>query len=60
MFVKLMLAADYQQRRMQHLEFVRLPLSFFCLIRPNIDASESQNIIEFETAFKTGEIKNLD
>ena len=55
-----MLAADYQQRRMQHLECVRLPLSFFCLIRPNIDASESQNIIEFETAFKTGEIKNLD
>ena len=45
---------------MQHLEFVRLPLSFSCLIRPNIDASESQHKIGFETAFKTGQINNSD
>ena len=48
------------QRRTQQLEFVRLPLSYSCLIRPNIYASETQNIIEFETAFKTGQKKNLD
>ena len=46
---------------MQHLEFVKLPLSFSCLIRPKIDASESQHqhIIEFETAFETGQIKEF-
>ena len=45
---------------MQHLEFVRLPLSFSCLIRPNIDASGSQHKIGFETAFKTGQMNNWD
>ena len=45
---------------MEHLEIVGLPLSFSFLNRPNIDASDSQHIIEYETAFKTGQIKNSD
>ena len=45
---------------MQHLDFVRLPLSFSCLIRPNIDASKNEHKIGFETAFKTGQINNSD